>query len=219
MTARSVNKVVLIGRLGADPDVRSFPSGGKMCRLNVATWEQWRDRNTGEAKKKTEWHLVDVHHVAAIKFAEAYLAKGRLIYVEGKLETRKWQDKSGQYRYATSVAVRPYVGKLIAVDRRSDEPEQSEPTKPIARPTAGTKLAEDRSIRLGTTVTLKDDDTGRLSTYQIVPETRGNIGMGLISINAPLAHALIGHEVNDVVEVEAPGGIRSYTIIKARYVG
>ena len=196
MTARSVNKVVLVGRLGADPDVRSFPSGGKMCRLNVATWEQWRDRNTGEAKKKTEWHRVEVHHAAVIKFAEAYLKKGRLIYVEGKLETRKWQDKSGQYRYTTSVAVRPNVGMLIAVDR---------PT-----------TVEDRSIRLGTKVTLKDDDTGRLSTYQIVPETQGNIEMGRISIDTPLARALIGHEVNDVVDVRAPGGIRSYTIIEAK---
>lgn len=219
MTARSVNKVVLVGRLGADPDVRSLPSGGKICRLNVATWEQWRDRNTGEAKKKTEWHVVEVHHIAAIKFAEMYLTKGRLIYVEGKLETRKWQDKSGQYRYTTSVVVRPYVGDLIAVDRRSDEHGRWPPTRPFTQPATVTEFVEDRSIGLGTTVTIKDDNTGDLSTYQIVPETRANIEKGSISSDAPLAHALIGHEVDDVVVVEAPGGIRSYTIIEAKYVG
>ena len=210
MTARSVNKVMLVGRLDSDPDVRSFPSGGKTCRLNVATWEHWRDRNTGEAKKKTEWHLVEVHHISAIKFAEAYLSKGRLIYVEGKLETRKWKDKSGQYRYRTSVAVRPYEGKLIAVDRRSDGPRPP--------PTTVTESAENRSIRLGTTVTIKDDDTGHLSTYQIVSEPEAKIENGLINLNSPLARALIGHEVNDDVVVEAPGGNRSYTIIEAKYV-
>lgn len=216
MTAHSVNKVVLVGRLGADPDVQSFPSGSKICRLNVTTWEQWRDRITGEAKKKTEWHSVEVHHVGAVNFAEAYLTKGRLIYVEGKLETRKWQDKSGQYRYTTSVAVRPYVGKLIAIDRRPDEPGPRVPTRPIIRPEPVVEFLKDRSIRLGTMVTLENDDTGQRSTYQIVPATRGNIEMGLISSDAPLARALIGHEVNDVVEVQVPGGIGSYTIIEVK---
>lgn len=108
----SVNKVVLIGRLGADPEVRSFQNGSKVCNLRVATSETWKDRESGEKRERTEWHAVAIFAEHTVRFAEQYLRKGSLVYVEGKLETRKWQDQSGQDRYTTEVTVRPYGGDV-----------------------------------------------------------------------------------------------------------
>lgn len=118
--AGSVNKVILVGNLGADPEVRTFPSGDKYCRLRVATSERWRDRESGDQRERTEWHNVMVYSAATAQFAEQYLRKGRKVYIEGQLETRKWKDQSDQDRYTTSVAIRGFRGSLVLLDRRSD---------------------------------------------------------------------------------------------------
>ena len=116
--AGSVNKVILIGNLGADPEVRNFPNGGKVCSLRLATSENWKDRNTGERRERTEWHRVEIYAEPLVRVAEQYLRKGSKIYIEGKLETRKWQDQSGQDRYTTEVALRPYTSELTMLDSR-----------------------------------------------------------------------------------------------------
>jgi len=116
--AGSVNKVILVGNLGADPEVRTFQNGGKVCNLRIATSERWRDRNTGENREKTEWHSVAIFSEPLAKIAEQYLRKGSKVYIEGQLETRKWQDQSGQDRYSTEVVLRPYRGELTLLDSR-----------------------------------------------------------------------------------------------------
>jgi single-strand DNA-binding protein len=116
--AGSVNKVILIGNLGRDPEVRSFQNGGKVCNLRIATSENWRDRNTGERRERTEWHTVAIFNENLVRLAEQYLRKGSKVYIEGKLETRKWQDQSGQDRYSTEVVLRPYAGELTFLDGR-----------------------------------------------------------------------------------------------------
>jgi len=118
--AGSVNKVILIGNLGRDPEVRTFPSGGKVCNLRIATSERWRDRNTGENREKTEWHSVAIYSEPLVRIAEQYLRKGSKVYLEGQLETRKWQDQSGQDRYTTEIALRPYRGELTMLDGRGE---------------------------------------------------------------------------------------------------
>jgi len=112
----SLNKVQLIGNLGLDPEVRSFQNGGKVCNLSVATSEQWKDRNTGERREKTEWHRVAIFSEPLARIAEQYLRKGSKVYLEGQLETRKWQDQSGQDRYSTEVVLRPYKGEIVMLD-------------------------------------------------------------------------------------------------------
>ena len=118
--AGSVNKVILIGNLGRDPEVRSFPDGGKLCNLRIATSETWRDRNTGERKERTEWHSVVLRGDGLVRVAEQYLRKGSKVYVEGQLQTRKWQDQSGQDRYSTEVSVGGIGGVLTMLDGRGD---------------------------------------------------------------------------------------------------
>lgn len=118
--AGSVNKVILIGNLGRDPEVRSFQNGGKVCNLRVATSEQWKDRNTGERRERTEWHSVAIFSEPLVRIAEQYLRKGSKVYLEGQLETRKWQDQSGQDRYTTEVVLRPYRGELTLLDARGE---------------------------------------------------------------------------------------------------
>jgi single-strand DNA-binding protein len=118
--AGSVNKVILIGNLGRDPEVRSFQNGGKVCNLRIATSENWRDRNTGERRERTEWHTVAIFNENLVRLAEQYLKKGSKVYIEGKLETRKWQDQSGQDRYSTEVVLRPYAGEMTFLDGRGD---------------------------------------------------------------------------------------------------
>ncbi len=119
--AGSVNKVILIGNLGRDPEVRSFPSGGKVCNLRIATSENWRDKQSGERKEKTEWHSVAIFSEPLVRIAEQYLKKGSKVYIEGQLETRKWQDQSGADRYSTEVVLRPYRGELTLLDSRGGE--------------------------------------------------------------------------------------------------
>ncbi|MDU8913024.1 single-stranded DNA-binding protein [Aestuariicoccus sp. MJ-SS9] len=116
--AGSVNKVILIGNLGRDPEVRTFQNGGKVCNLRIATSETWKDRNTGERRERTEWHSVAIFNENLARLAEQYLRKGSKVYIEGKLETRKWQDQSGQDRYSTEVVLRPYAGELTFLDSR-----------------------------------------------------------------------------------------------------
>ncbi|WP_376877629.1 single-stranded DNA-binding protein [Albirhodobacter sp. R86504] len=118
--AGSVNKVIIIGNLGRDPEVRSFPNGGKVCNLRIATSETWRDRTTGERKERTEWHSVAIFSEPLAKIAEQYLRKGSTVYIEGQLETRKWQDQSGADRYSTEVVLRPYSGTLTLLGGRND---------------------------------------------------------------------------------------------------
>ncbi len=118
--AGSVNKVILIGNLGRDPEVRNFPNGGKVCNLRIATSETWKDRNTGERKERTEWHSVAIFSEPLVRIAEQYLRKGSTIYIEGQLETRKWQDQSGADRYSTEVVLRPYTSTLTMLGGRND---------------------------------------------------------------------------------------------------
>lgn len=103
--AGSVNKVILIGNLGADPEVKSFANGGRIANLRIATSENWKDKNTGERKERTEWHSVVLQSDGLVGVAERFLKKGSKIYIEGKLQTRKWQDQSGADRYTTEIAV------------------------------------------------------------------------------------------------------------------
>ncbi len=116
--AGSVNKVILIGNLGADPEVRTFQNGGKVCNLRIATSETWKDRNTGERKERTEWHSVAIFQEGLVSVAERFLKKGSKVYIEGKLQTRKWQDQSGQDRYSTEVVLQGYGGTLTMLDGR-----------------------------------------------------------------------------------------------------
>ena len=118
--AGSVNKVILVGNLGRDPEVRTFQNGGKVCNLRVATSETWKDRNTGERRERTEWHSVAIFSEPLARTAEQYLRKGSKVYLEGQLETRKWQDQSGQDRYSTEVVLRPYTSTMVMLDGRGD---------------------------------------------------------------------------------------------------
>ena len=118
--AGSVNKVILIGNLGRDPEVRSFQNGGKVVNLRIATSEQWKDRNSGERQERTQWHSVAIFSEPLARIAEQYLRKGSKVYLEGQLETRKWQDQSGQDRYTTEVVLRPFSGNLTLLDGRGE---------------------------------------------------------------------------------------------------
>ncbi|TDT76961.1 single-strand binding protein [Litoreibacter halocynthiae] len=114
--AGSVNKVILIGNLGRDPEVRTFQNGGKVCNLRIATSETWKDKNTGERREKTEWHSVAIFQEGLVRIAEQYLKKGSKVYIEGALQTRKWQDQSGADRYSTEVVLQGYGGNLTMLD-------------------------------------------------------------------------------------------------------
>lgn len=103
--AGSVNKVILVGNLGADPEVKSFSNGGRICNLRIATSENWTDRASGERKERTEWHSVVIRSDGLIGVAERYLRKGKKVYIEGSLQTRKWQDQNGQDRYSTEIVL------------------------------------------------------------------------------------------------------------------
>ena len=118
--AGSVNKVILVGNLGRDPEVRSFQNGGKVVNLRIATSDTWRDKQTGERKERTEWHSVAIFNEALGRIAEQYLKKGSTVYIEGQLETRKWQDQSGQDKYSTEVVLRPFSGNLTLLGGRGD---------------------------------------------------------------------------------------------------
>ena len=114
--AGSLNKVMLIGNLGQDPEVRSFQNGGKVCNLRIATSEQWKDKNTGERQERTEWHSVAIFSEGLINVCERFLRKGSKVFIEGQLQTRKWQDQSGNDRYSTEVVLRGFNGTLTMLD-------------------------------------------------------------------------------------------------------
>jgi single-strand DNA-binding protein len=115
-----VNKVIIVGNLGRDPEVRSFPNGGKVVNLRIATSDTWRDKQTGERKERTEWHSVAIFNEALGKIAEQYLRKGSTVYIEGALETRKWQDQSGADRYTTEIVLRQFRGELTLLGGRGE---------------------------------------------------------------------------------------------------
>ncbi|WP_338723900.1 single-stranded DNA-binding protein [Devosia sp. XK-2] len=118
--AGSVNKVILVGNLGNDPEVRSLPNGGKVVNLSVATSERWRDRNSGEQREKTEWHRVVIFSEGLARVAEQYLRKGSKVYLEGQLQTRKWQDQSGQDKYSTEVVLQNFNSSMVLLDGRGE---------------------------------------------------------------------------------------------------
>ena len=119
--AGSLNQVQLIGHLGADPEVRSFQNGGKVCNMRIATSETWKDRDSGERKERTEWHTVQIFNEGLVGVAERFLRKGSKVYVSGQLRTRKWQDQSGNDRYSTEVVLQGFGASLILLDRQQGE--------------------------------------------------------------------------------------------------
>lgn len=116
--AGSINKVILVGNLGADPEMKAMPSGDRMAKFPVATSETWRDKQSGEKREKTEWHNVVIFNDQLAKVAENFLKKGMKVYLEGSLQTRKWQDQNGQDRYMTEVVLQKYRGELQMLDSR-----------------------------------------------------------------------------------------------------
>ncbi len=114
--AGSLNKVMIIGNLGADPEVKSFQNGGKVCNLRIATSEQWKDKNSGERQERTEWHTVAIFSEGLVSVAERFLRKGSKVYIEGQLQTRKWQDAQGNDRYSTEIVLRGFNGTLTMLD-------------------------------------------------------------------------------------------------------
>ena len=118
--AGSVNKVILVGNLGADPEVKQFQNGGQVCNLRIATSDSWRDKATGERKEKTEWHAVAIFSEGLVKVAQSYLKKGSKVYLEGKLQTRKWQDKDGNDRYTTEIVLQGFDATLVMLDGRGE---------------------------------------------------------------------------------------------------
>ncbi len=118
--AGSVNKVILIGNLGRDPEVRTFQNGGKVCNFSIATSETWKDRNSGERQERTNWHNIAIFNENLAQIAEQYLRKGSKVCVEGQLETRKWQDQAGNDRYTTEVVLRNFRGELTLLDGRNE---------------------------------------------------------------------------------------------------
>lgn len=139
MAQQGINKVILIGNLGQDPEVKYMPSGDAVANVSIATSESWKDKNTGEQKEKTEWHRVSIFGKTA-EIAGEYLRKGSKVYIEGQLQTRKWQDQSGQDRYTTEVVIRPFNGSMQMLGgkgeqstnqhqspRQAQQPQQPEP--------------------------------------------------------------------------------------------
>jgi len=118
--AGSINRVTILGNLGIDPEIRTFQNGGKVCNLRIATSEHWKDKQSGERKERTEWHSVAVFQEGLVRICEQYLKKGSKVYIEGKLQTRKWQDQSGADRYTTEIVLQGYDGALTMLDGPSN---------------------------------------------------------------------------------------------------
>jgi len=118
--AGSVNKVILVGNLGKDPEIRTLSSGDRVCNLTLATSESWRDRTSGEKKEKTEWHRIVIFNDNLVKVAESYLKKGSTIYIEGALQTRKWTDNAGVEKYSTEIVLQKFRGELTMLGGRGD---------------------------------------------------------------------------------------------------
>ena len=124
--AGSVNKVILVGNLGKDPEIRSLGSGDRVANLTIATSESWRDKASGEKKEKTEWHRVVIFNDNLVRVAEQYLKKGSSVYIEGQLQTRKWTDNTGQEKYSTEVVLQKFRGELTMLGGRGGDAERGE---------------------------------------------------------------------------------------------
>ncbi|MBW4025667.1 MAG: single-stranded DNA-binding protein [Proteobacteria bacterium] len=135
--AGSVNKVILIGNLGRDPEVRNTQSGDKIVSLSVATSESWTDKRSGERREATEWHRVTIFSNGLAEIADKYLVKGSKVYIEGKLQTRKWEDQDGKDRYTTEVVLQPFNGKLVMLDNRQNGSTAGERSAPTGEQTNG----------------------------------------------------------------------------------
>lgn len=126
--AGTVNKVIIVGNLGKDPEIRSFPNGGRVANFSIATSESWKDKTTGEKKERTEWHRVSVQNDNLVGIIEKYVSKGSKVYIEGQLQTRKWTDKDGAEKYSTEVVLKSFGGVLTLLDSKGgasdDEPSQ-----------------------------------------------------------------------------------------------
>lgn len=118
--AGSVNKAIIVGHLGRDPEARTMQNGGKVCNLTVATSESWKDKASGERKERTEWHRVVIFNDRIADVAEKYLRKGSKVYLEGSLQTREWTDKDGAKRYTTEIVLQQFRGELVLLDSRKD---------------------------------------------------------------------------------------------------
>lgn len=129
----SVNKVILLGTLGRDPEIKSFPSGDRIAELSVATSERWTDKSTGEKKEKTEWNRVVIRNDGLVKVAENYLTKGSKVYIEGQLQTREWTDKDGSKRYATEIVVGKFKSELVLVGGGKEREARAESQKAVKR--------------------------------------------------------------------------------------
>lgn len=128
--AGSVNKVILVGNLGADPEIRRLQSGEPVANLRIATSESWRDRQSGERKDKTEWHSVVIFNENLAKVAEQYLKKGAKVYIEGQLQTRKWTDQQGNDKYTTEIVLQKFRGELQMLDSRGEGQQQNQSRQP-----------------------------------------------------------------------------------------
>jgi single-strand DNA-binding protein len=124
--AGSVNKVILVGNVGKDPETRTFPNGGKVANFSIATSESWKDKQSGERKERTEWHRVAVMNENLVGIVEKYVRKGSKLYIEGQLETRKWTDKNGNEKYTTEVVLRPFRGEITLLDSKGGKTEASD---------------------------------------------------------------------------------------------
>ena len=118
--AYSINKVILVGNVGNEPEIKTFQNGNKVANLSVATSERWKDKETGEPKSLTEWHRVVIFNTILINLAEKYIKKGSKIYIEGQLQTRKWQDNSGVEKYSTEIVLQNYRGEILLLDRQDN---------------------------------------------------------------------------------------------------
>ena len=127
----SVNRVILIGNLGRDPEVRTMQNGNKLCNLSLATSDSWKDKNTGERKEKTQWHRLVIFDERLVDVAEKYLAKGSKIYIEGELQTRKWQDQSGAEKYTTEVILNRFRSQLVMLGDKPERAATPDPQAPL----------------------------------------------------------------------------------------
>lgn len=126
--AGSVNKVILVGNVGKDPETRSFNNGGKVCNFSLATSETWRDKQSGEKRENTQWHNIAIFNENLVTVAENYLRKGSKVYIEGALQTRKWQDRDGNDRYTTEVVLQRFRGELVLLDAKRDNETRQDPS-------------------------------------------------------------------------------------------
>lgn len=141
--AGSVNRAILVGNLGADPEIRTTQDGRKIVNLKVATSESWKDKNTGERKERTEWHRVSIFSEGLASVAEKYLHKGSKVYIEGKIQTRKWTDQNGQDRYTTEIVVQGYGGTLVLLDRPQSSLNEQQPAQQQAPSSLASDLDDD----------------------------------------------------------------------------